>query len=90
MRRSSRLSKTLVRALAQDERQAREFITHFLDANFQAKDRRTHMYGPAHDHVRLDHVIAPRTLKLAKEGQETWILGLCQIQELQNAVDEVK
>lgn len=84
------LSKTLVRALAQDERQAREFITHFLDANFQVRDRRTHVYGPAHDHVRLDHVIAPRTLKLAKEGQETWILGLCQIQELQNAADEVK
>lgn len=84
------LSKTLVRALAQDERQTREFITHFLDANFQVRDRRTHVYGPAHDHVRLDHVIAPRTLKLAKEGQETWILGLCQIQELQNAADEVK
>lgn len=75
------LSKTLVRALAQDERQARDFITHFLDANFQTWDKRAHVKKPAHDHVRLDHVIAPRTLKLAKAGQETWILGLCQIQD---------
>lgn len=75
------LSKTLVRALAQDERQARDFITQFLDANFQTRDKRAHTKKPAHDHVRLDHVIAPRTLKLAKAGQETWILGLCQIQD---------
>lgn len=75
------LSKTLVQALAPDLHAAKDYIARFLDANFQKKDRDTRRYRPAHDHVKLDREISPRTLKVTKHGQDTWIMGLCQINE---------
>lgn len=70
------LSKTLVRALAPDEGEAKSFISRFLDMAFS----RSHK--PLHNHVKLDKFLSPRTLKVAKAGQETWILGLCRFEEI--------
>lgn len=75
------LSKTLVQALAPDLHAAKDYIARFLDANFQKKDKATRRYRPVHDHVKLDREISPRTLKVTKHGQDTWIMGLCQIHE---------
>lgn len=71
------LSKTLVRALATDEREAKWFISHFLDMAF-ARGRNK----PLHHHVKLDAVLSPRALKVTKAGQETWIWGLCRLEEM--------
>ncbi|RGS72691.1 type III-A CRISPR-associated RAMP protein Csm5 [Mitsuokella sp. AF21-1AC] len=70
------LSKTLVRALAPDEREAKRFISHYLDMAFSRSRK------PMHNHVKLDKFMSPRTLKVAKAGQKTWILGLCRFEEM--------
>ncbi|MGO5130086.1 type III-A CRISPR-associated RAMP protein Csm5 [Mitsuokella jalaludinii] len=70
------LSKTLVRALAPSEQEARAFIARLLDATFS----RGHV--SMHHHVRLDAFLSPRTLKVAKTEKETWLLGLCRFKEM--------
>lgn len=75
------LSKTLVYALAQDARQARDFTAHFLDEKFGRFDRNAGKWRPTHHHVTLDGALSPRTLKLAATVQEEWLLGLCRFEE---------
>ena len=73
------LSKTLVYALAPSEKAARDFVARLLDQKFYDKQAGPRM--PKHKHVVQDTVLSPRTLKLAARGLDTWILGLCRIEE---------
>ena len=66
------LSKTLVYALAEDVREARDFTAKYLDENFR---------NPSHHHMQYDGALSPRTLKLAATVQEEWLLGLCRFEE---------
>lgn len=66
------LSKTLVYALAEDVRKARDFTAKYLDENFR---------NPSHHHMQYDGSLSPRTLKLAATAQEEWLLGLCRFEE---------
>ena len=75
------LSKTLVYALARNQREARDFTAHFLDEKFTDYDRQTRRRRPSHNHVQLDKDLSPRTLKTVEQGQETWLLGLCRFEE---------
>ena len=76
------LSKTLVHALAPSKEEARHFIARHLDEKFTKRDRATGRRRPAHDHELLDAKLSPRTLKLACEDYDEWILGLCRIREV--------
>lgn len=76
------LSKTLVHALAPSEEEARRFIAGYLDERFMQKDKVTRRWVPSHDHKRLDTRLSPRTLKMARAGQDIWILGLCRMEEI--------
>lgn len=75
------LSKTIVRALAPSEKEARDFTARLLDKKFTSPDKRTGKRVPAHKHVIQDGALSPRTLKLAAYGQDTWALGLCRLEE---------
>ena len=75
------LSKTLVYALAEDVRKARDFTARYLDEKFGRFDRNAGKWCPTHHHVRLDGALSPRTLKLAATAQEEWLLGLCRFEE---------
>ncbi len=75
------LSKTLVYALA-PEAEARHFIAGYLDEKFMKKDKVTKRWVPAHDHKLRDARLSPRTLKMARAGQDVWILGLCRMEEI--------
>ena len=77
------LSKTLVHALAPSEEEARCFIAGYLDEKFTEWDRAARRKTPAHDHRLLDARLSPRTLKMAREDCDVWILGLCRMQEVQ-------
>lgn len=66
------LSKTLVYALAQDAREARNFTARYLDEKF---------WNPSHHHMQYDGKLSPRTLKLVATAQEEWLLGLCRFEE---------
>ena len=77
------LSKTLAHALAPSEEEARRFIAGYLDEKFTEWDRAARRKRPAHDHRLLDARLSPRTLKMAREDRDVWILGLCRMQEVQ-------
>ena len=77
------LSKTLVHALAPSEEEARRFIAGYLDEKFTEWNRAARRRKPAHDHRLLDARLSPRTLKMARENCDVWILGLCRMQEVQ-------
>ena len=79
------LSKTLVYALADSDKEARDFIVDYLDQTFTEWDPITRQRVPAHQHRAFDHAISPRTLKLARMDSEDWIMGLCSITEVGNA-----
>ena len=79
------LSKTLVYALASSDEEARTFISSYLDAAFQTRNRRTGQREPAHQHKELDCKISPRTLKRGIMASDDWIMGLCSIRRLGDA-----
>lgn len=79
------LSKTLVYALAGSDEEARTFISSYLDAAFQTRNRRTGQREPAHRHKELDCKISPRTLKRVVMASDDWIMGLCSIRRLGDA-----
>ena len=79
------LSKTLVYALAGIDEEARTFISSYLDAAFQTRNRRTGQREPAHRHKELDCKISPRTLKRVVMASDDWIMGLCSIRRLGDA-----
>lgn len=79
------LSKTLVHALAGNDKEAQAFIIDYLDQTFTEWDHLTRQRVPAHQHRTFDHAISPRTLKLARMDSEDWIMGLCSITEVGNA-----
>lgn len=58
-------TKSLLLALAPSEREAKDAIQSYLDCQFYK-----------HKHRSLDREISPRTLKLARDGGEEWLLGL--------------
>lgn len=79
---SGLLFKSIIHSLAPDEEQARRFIAKMLDAQFQKFNRIRRMTEPAHNHVKLDSTISPRTVKIARQGSQNWLLGLCHIKEM--------
>ena len=79
------LSKTLVYALADSDKEARDFIVDYLDQTFTKRDPLTWQRVPAHQHRAFDPAISPRTLKLARMDSEDWLMGLCSITEVGNA-----
>ncbi len=79
------LSKTLVYALADSDKEARDFIVDYLDQTFTKRDPLTWQRVPAHQHRAFDRAISPRTLKLARMDTQDWIMGLCSITGVGNA-----
>ena len=79
------LSKTLVYALAANDKEAQDFIIDYLNQTFTEWDHLTRQRVPAHQHRRFDHAISPRTLKLARMDSEDWLMGLCAFRRNGNA-----
>lgn len=65
------LQKSLWFSLFSDEKTGMEELKKYLDENFSM-----------HRHLTLDKQISPRTLKLAKTGGVTQLMGLCRIDEI--------
>lgn len=72
------ISKTLFYSLAPSAAVGGRALAVLLDRYFI--DRRKN--GPAHEHVRLDTAITPRTLKLAQTDEEHWLIGLAALREV--------
>ena len=71
------LSKTLLYALAPTQEEGQQTLAKYLDKAFH-KGRR-----PAHYHLRDDQELTPRTVKLARFGQEKrWLMGLASVKEV--------
>lgn len=67
-------SKTVFYALApngNNDKVGRRVLAAQLDKSFKK-----------HRHPALDTQIAPRTLKLVRDGNEQWIMGLCSLREV--------
>lgn len=60
--------KSLVSVLAPTPKDAREFISDYLDQAFRS-----------HRHATLDTRISPRTLKLTRDRNASHIMGLCEV-----------
>lgn len=74
------ISKTLFYSLAPSAAVGGRALAVLLDRYFI--DRRKN--GPAHEHVRLDTAITPRTLKLAQTDEEHWLIGLATLREVRS------
>lgn len=70
------LSKTVLYALAPSQEEGQQTLAKYLDSVF----RKWRL--PAHYHQRDDQGLTPRTVKLARFGQERWLLGLASVKEV--------
>ncbi len=70
------LSKTVLYALAPSQEEGQQTLAKYLDKAFHKGWR------PAHYHQRDDQGLTPRTVKLARFGQERWLLGLASVKEV--------
>jgi len=70
------LSKTVLYALAPSQEEGQQALAKYLDSVF-CKGKL-----PAHYHQRDDQGLTPRTVKLARFGQERWLLGLASVKEV--------
>lgn len=70
------LSKTVLYALAPNQKEGQQTLAKYLDKAFSRKQQ------PDHYHLRDDQELTPRTVKLARFGQERWLMGLASVKEV--------
>lgn len=70
------LSKTVLYALAPNQKEGQQILAKYLDKAFSRKQQ------PDHYHLRDDQELTPRTVKLARFGQERWLMGLASVKEV--------
>ena len=76
------LTKSILYALAPSAKEGREITAKYLDLAFPGRGREKHR--SAHEHVRYDRNLSPRTVKLARVGMDTSIMGLCYMHEVES------
>ena len=76
------LTKSILYALAPSAKEGREITAKYLDLAFLGRGREKHR--SAHEHVRYDRNLSPRTVKLARVGMDTSIMGLCYMHEVES------
>ena len=70
------LTKSLYYQLVPSEMRALPMLKKYFDVVF-SKNR-----VPLHQHEKLDGKLSPRTLKLVRNGRDTFLMGLCRMQEV--------
>lgn len=65
------LTKTLLAALAPDEKEAVQLIKEILDVQFKK-----------HKHLTMDRIISPRTLKLTSWRGKTYLQGIARVEKI--------
>ena len=70
------LTKSLYYQLVPSEARALPMLKKYFDVVFSKN------HVPLHQHEKLDGKLSPRTLKLVRNGRDTFLMGLCRIQEV--------